>query len=144
MTDLIDVTIIPTRHIETVWNLAAPFLGKALDSGSQRTTLDELFESLISGERQLWMIFDGGQGRVRAAVVTEIIQYPVDKACQIVACGGYKMKDWLQHLAVVEDYAQKEGCTFMEVAGRPGWENVLPGYVKRMVILEKSLVTESV
>jgi hypothetical protein len=128
------LVLIPTDHVVTVWWMVEDFIERAVgESGGVVTTQDH-FDKLVTGDKQLWVIWDG---TCRAAVVTQIIK----SVCFIWAVGGEGMKDWLHLLDDLEGWARKQGCTGMQLWGRPGWMRALNeyGYERKLVIMNKEL-----
>lgn len=74
-------------------------------------------EGIISGHMQLWPNENG-------CAVTEIIVYPKKKVLHVFLAGG-KMSDILDMLPSAREFARREGCSGMSIAGRRGWERVL-------------------
>lgn len=85
----------------------------------------------------LWVAW--ADGRVIAAVTTELVCVPRGKLCVITCGGGEAMRRWLKFLRQIERYAKAEGCNSLRVMGRKGWEKMLPGYVQPFIVLDKAL-----
>jgi hypothetical protein len=86
----------------------------------------------------LWLAADEG-GKVHAAEVTQIVDFPKGKTCCLVMTGGKGMRSWLWMLDEIELWAAKQGCTRMSAVGRKGWGRVLPDYEQIAIIFEKRL-----
>lgn len=121
-------------HWHVVWPLIAPAV--AVSGG--RYTQEMVQAGLASGKSMLWAWFaDGG---MKAAVITEINDHPSVRICDLLFCGGREMPTWLTPmLEAIEDHARGLGCSRMAVVGRAGWERMLPGYRRTMVVCEKDL-----
>lgn len=128
----VELVLIPTVHVDTVWRLAEGHLKRAIEHSGGVVTLDDHRKGVTDGAKQLWIIWDGS---CRAAVVTQII----NNVCFIWALGGEGMKDWLHLLDELEGWARRQGCTGMQLWGRPGWIKALAeyGYDRKLVIMNK-------
>ncbi len=94
-------------------------------------------DNVLAGRSLLWVaVVDG---RMRAAAVTSICQTEWRRVCEIVACGGRGMNEWVGLITRLETYARAEGCYAIRIIGRVGWQRVLKDYKPRRVILEKDL-----
>ncbi len=93
--------------------------------------------NVLAGRSLLWVaVIDG---RMRAAAVTSICQTEWRRVCEIIACGGKGMSEWISLIEGLEKYARKEQCSAIRIIGRVGWQRVLKDYKPRRVILEKDL-----
>lgn len=124
---------IPAWDLEERWSEVTPFLELAL---ARQTGMN--LESVKADVKRvkffLWVIPG------KAAIVTEIQQYALEKICMIVLCGGNGMEEWLELAdATLCRHAKHFGCTAMMIVGRAGWSRVLPEYQIQDVIMRKSL-----
>lgn len=128
------ICAIPPGAVDAVWPDALPYLARALADDLGHFTADDVKALLQARRQQLWLLEDGG--KCTGAVVTEVAIWPRCKVARIVlaaADDGYR-NEWLPLRPVIEDWARAEGCTVMEVYGRPGWERVLPQARRRTVV----------
>lgn len=92
---------------------------------------------------QLWS-YGPLDGIPTALGITEIINYPQTKYCEIVLGAGrtgLPLDFWAQMMAHIERWAKSKGCDRVRVNGRPGWERVLGerDFHKTYTVLEKEL-----
>lgn len=127
---------VPPDRAAEAWPRVAHWIKDALrraDLGSYRG----IENCVLSGRFLLWLAWDGKQ--IVAAAVTDLLQTEWRKVCNIVACGGDDMAQWIHLIEGLEDYARSESCAAISISGRKGWEKTLPSYRVRFVILEKAL-----
>lgn len=119
---------VPIRDFSTEWERCREYLAPAVDP---TWTLEAVELELRERRAVFWPM-------ERSAVVTQVMQYPNGRVLRIWLAGGDL--DELRHfLPAADNYARSEGCVAVEIEGRLGWERVLPGYVKRRVVLVKEL-----
>jgi hypothetical protein len=147
-----------------VWRDAWPLLERA----AMRTnggTEEEVAQTLLRGDAQLWSVFDseeaplrrgfrlrqgfggqvGGQGlpsvapqeRRRAAVTTQITLIG-EKGCRLWLVGGSHMTEWASDfLAEVEPWARSLGCTHVwGTQSRAGWKRIVRLFGGEPVIVD--------
>ena len=94
-------------------------------------------ERLLSGDWQLWLVWDGS---VKGTLATELyFDVSGDKACTIRFCTGADAKDWVRLIDHIESWARAEGCKRMAMQARKGWAKHLTDYKLTHVVLEKPL-----
>lgn len=109
------------------WPAAAPLIAAALSWSRDRWTLDSIKADLDSGDKRLWVVFRGKE--MISAYVTVNTDFPEARVCTILACGGTDAASWVEQvLTGVESAAIAEGCTQVEIIGRPGWRRLCAGY----------------
>jgi hypothetical protein len=106
---------------------------------SRHYTVADVAKALADGTAQLWTAFEGLT--IQAVAVTQIVPCSAGKYCSIWITAGDEMQDWLPFISQLEDWARREGCSFMSAEPRPGFARVLKqyGYEMPHVILEKEL-----
>ena len=96
------------------------------------------------GRMALWVVGDHPE-RLQAAVVTEIVEYPLRTACRYVLISGAEsgegVANWIKHDEVITAWARANGCSLMEGAGRLGWWSKLKplGWTRPAAIYEKEI-----
>jgi hypothetical protein len=91
-------TQVPQDYILREWPRVHPMLKKATDITNGRADVWEIFDALISGEAQLWIVFD--DKTPIAAITTKVKQYNGFKALFIDFVGGSRMNEWLKDVLV--------------------------------------------
>ena len=70
-------TAVPTEAVDIVWKDVSLMLAKAVDTSKGKFHIQDLYEDLLDGKYNLWLILDDkGDDKVRAAITTRIIKYP--------------------------------------------------------------------
>jgi hypothetical protein len=78
--------------------------------------------------------------KVESAVVTEIAAYPQAKILRYFLAGGTNLNNWLERIQnKIEEFAKRENCTHIEVAGRKGWVRKLKGFKIKAYLLNKEI-----
>lgn len=131
------VYLVPPHEIQAHWPLALPFVKRSLEYQSDHDDVS-VYRNLIAGEMRLWLVYEPG-ANVKAAVITRNVNFPLTRVCLIFGLGGNDMEEWIHFLPeVVEPWAKSQGCNFIELRGRDGWERLL-GWRKTSVVLRKEL-----
>lgn len=85
-------------------------------------------------KQQVWGVWDGK--KATSVVVTEIIETPRGKVCQVVVYVG--SLDGMEELFKVgQEWAKEIGCIAMRYSGRKGW--LRKGFKQTGVIAEREL-----
>lgn len=135
--DECQVLAVDPALVGRVWLDVAPMLAPAFNRGIGDLTLDAVKTALVSGAMLLWVAWS--EGRIIAAVATELVRTPRHKLCVIACCGGEAISRWLHFIGLIEAYAKAEQCDVVRVMGRRGWERMLPGYAQPWIVLDKNL-----
>lgn len=116
---------------EEEWRRCGPWLAAALEHARGSHTLDDVRAMVETGQARFWA---GG----RAAMVTEIHDYPRLRALHFWLAGGdlAELRDVLRPMA--ENWAKARGCTRATIAGRRGWARAL-GYQEIATLCAKEL-----
>ena len=111
--------------IRAAWADVWPLIQLAVRRTGRRHSEAAVLDSIIDNSFQCWVAGDRDHA-VQLAVVTEIIEYPRQRWCRIVFCGGKGIDSYLPFLDILEDWAKINGCSGVEMIGRPGWAGKLP------------------
>jgi hypothetical protein len=141
---MIKLINIPKELIDNVWVQVEPDIKSALDRSGNYANPDHFNEWLNKGLAQLWILWDEEAekpNKYHGVVVTEVINRPLIKICNIRIMVGKGRENWQHYISIIEDFAKKNGCDKMELIARPGWERVLKqfNYTKSHVVLDKYL-----
>ena len=119
---MIKAVLIPTENVEQCWTLVDKHIANALArSGSHYNSNEE--------------------NSHYCTAITEILQRPNTKVCNIFIATGREMKKWVHVMDELAEWAKSKDCTHMESHARLGWERVLKNYnfEKTHVFLERKL-----
>lgn len=130
---------IPREEVWRVWPGVAEWIDSAYKAADEIMPLD-ILDQLRSGHRQLWVAW-GDEQRVLCAVLTRIVQLRSGRALQVTGCGGEQVERWSDLITTLESFAKDEGCTKIQVSGRPGWARLYrnSGYRATRVVIEREL-----
>lgn len=124
---------VPTWDIELVWPEVAPFLARALEKQTAMS-LESVKADCVRGKFWLWRI------RQRAAFLTEIQQFPLERICMIVLCGGDSLEEWVNEAdETLTRHARHFGCSALMIVGRRGWSRACPAYEVQDYVMRKAL-----
>jgi len=134
---MITLIPIPTEELDSVEILISDLITRGVEIDEGRSREEDVIESIRSGGSQLWMLWSD---HVEAIIITEVVDYPKFKACQIQLCVGENKKAWVHKIREIEKWAKSIGCSKMEIPfARQGWARVLPEYKKKRIVLTRTL-----
>lgn len=134
---MIEVSLVPTQFIDTCWAQIEPFMEKAAKYTHGRYTSDDIYDSVVEHDYQLWVAFD--KKGIKGAVVTNMVIYPKRKLLCMSFCGGHDLKEWkTPMLSLLQKYAKDMGCDGIEATARAGWAKIFTndGYKQHWVTFE--------
>ena len=132
--------MVPPQLINTCWKQVEPFMDKAAKYTYGRFTSDDIYDSVMEHDYQLWVAFD--EETIKGAVVTNVMVYPKRKLLCMSFCGGYDLKEWKEPmLSLLQRYAKDMGCDGIEATARAGWAKIFlnDGYKQHWVTFELPL-----
>lgn len=135
MSASVDTLCVAPDRINEVWPHVVHWLSNAVGKCGD-WTVQSIRQALDKEQALLWILWDG---QLRAACVSQLIEIPKGKICQIVACGGDQVIPWDIAFAPIEAYAKEQSCVSMRIEGRPGWKRVFSDYALEWVCLHKDL-----
>lgn len=98
----------------------------------------EIIEADVKSQHAiLWVAYVNGA--LASAAVTQIHDTECSKVCNLRACGGSGVNNWIQLLELIETYARNHGCDLVRFMGRKGWSRLLKHYRTDKVIMERRL-----
>lgn len=138
----LDISLIPYGQISYMVAPLLRFLQESESWTKGRSSVDDIVRFVLTGQMQLWVVFDPDTQEIHGYVITEIKQYPQSKMFVIQYCAMNP-----NHMRYVEDsmhekadrFARDAGCAGVEFFGRPGWEPHVKkrGYTVKTVVFEK-------
>ena len=134
---MIQVSMVPVEYIDSCWKEIAPYMEKAANYTYGRYTCDDIYDSVKEHDYQLWVAFD--EGKIKGAVVTNVMVYPKRKILCMTFCGGVNLKEWKDPmLALLQKFAFDIGCDGIEATARKGWAKIFEndGYNQHWVTFE--------
>ena len=133
----VEVRLPPIEEVAEKWHLIAPMLRTATRRTGCYEPID-LLQMAMRGQVGIWICEVAGT--VRAAIVTQIEQYPRKRVLEVMFLGGSDLRDWLDDaMDVLIAHAQQTGCDHLATLGRPGWARVLGARRTGDVVLVRPL-----
>ncbi len=141
------VSYVTPEYIDSIWWRVEALVESATDYSGDRYSPLDIYRSLVTGDSQLWAIYEGGTFEdkpleIQAVVITRMEVYPGKKMLSIRFGAGTDVKNWKDPLlTTLEDFSIRSDCDGMEFVGRGGWIKMLAenGWKKTMVLMEKDL-----
>ena len=102
------------------WERCGDYIEDALEYAQFSHTLEDVLRVVLAGDAQFWP-------ESKAALVTEIIDYPQRRTLRFWLAGGNLETLRDLEIAAIE-WSKHWGCTASEIIGRRGWVRALNGY----------------
>ena len=117
------------------WHEVKPYVDRALAHGVGESTAHDLFMECMNYQAACW------EEPGKAFAIVRLVHMHKHKQLQIVTTAGEGFKDYgPEALAILEDFAKQEGCKYVSIWGRKGWERVLPeGYQHTYSVFHKEI-----
>lgn len=128
------------NDLDFYWNVVSEYIESALEHTDNEIGLHDIQSDIANRERQLWIIKH--DDRYIAAIVTQIYSYNSGiKIGEITIAGGKDHHLWDHFTDVVGKWFQDQGCKFIDIIGRPGWQRLYKdrGFKTAYVQLRKKL-----
>ena len=114
--------IADTPEFNQIWDLAKPYIEKAIFYSDGKYSIDSVLSSLLARDMQLWGAFD--DKGLCVACVTSIVKFPLKRVFFLLFIGGRDSVNWLHLIERLKCFAKEHQCDHMEGYGRPGWEKL--------------------
>ncbi len=136
MSGLGNVFAVHISEVDELWDKIEPHL-KRFERETQTTTAETIRAQALRNDAQIWGFQRGPD--VLGVCVTKVYKHDNGLYCTVWAVVG-ELDDIIDDgLAMIERWAQSNGCVAIELIGRKGWLRRLPQYRQRAVVLEKDL-----
>lgn len=138
----LSISLIPYGQISYMVAPLIKYLQKSEDWTKGRSSVDDIVRFVLTGQMQLWVVYEPESQEIHGYVITEIKQYPQSKMFVIQYCAmepnHMKYVDEVMH-ETADRFAKDAGCAGIEFFGRPGWEPHVKkrGYTVKTVVFEK-------
>jgi hypothetical protein len=128
------VRLPPLDELALNWWRVEPLLRRATQITGCYEPIDVL-QLAMAGQVGVWFC-----GDLDAVIVTEVKQYPRRRVLEMMFCGGDKMASWLKDaIEIMDEHAQRCGCSHIACIGRPGWERAWQGRRTGDVVMVRDL-----
>jgi len=117
------VSMVPTKHVEEIWPAIEPFMVEAAEYSGGRYEVSDILEALTKEVYALWIAFD--EGEIKGAVATSFAVYPRKTLLHLTFCGGDEGMAWKDPmLKMLQHWAYDNRCDGIEANGRLGWSGI--------------------
>lgn len=117
MTSLVGV---PWMQIAELWPAVGPLIEQCYaKSKEHRYNAEDIKRMLTARDLQLWMV--EGDGYPKLMIITQIVNYPQARECNIFMVCGTMPDDWHDILASLKKWAACAGCQYISAMARKGW-----------------------
>lgn len=132
------VSAVPASMADEAWPIVRSFISEALQYAWGYTP-EHVLLKIRAGQATLWVVEKDMD--IKAAAITEILEYPTCKTLNIWVLAGSEFWEWKDLLAVAEAYGRQNGCEWIECTGRPGLQRLLKdeGFNVPRVVCAKKL-----
>lgn len=129
----------PKEMFDQLPNFVWDHISLALEHGNGERTITEVKKDILAGTKQVWLHSIGD--KFDFTIVTQIMEHPSKKVCEVVYSGGSGMIKAMEELRVIEDWARMNGCTDIHAVGRKYLSRTLGnyGYSQRYITVGKKL-----
>lgn len=131
---------VPSNKVDFIWEKIGRMLEQACETNNGRLPVEALYQNLKNKDMQLW-ISVSDKHQIECCCVTEIINYPNKKYCQVVIGTGSHFHNWVGFMRRIEDWAKQQGCDGIQSIARKGWGRVLKeqGWQQTHIFIEKEI-----
>lgn len=114
------ITIVPPEAVPMEWEEVYEILKPAVDRSGGRWSMTALLGALCRGERNLWIIKEGG--KIVGAATSQFAQYPMKIVLSVQFLGGKGFDEWGdEFIETLEHFARDSRCSGVEAAARFGF-----------------------
>lgn len=126
-------------QLEGIWNIVTPMIEAAIEKSQKDFWLEDVLVRLINRDMQLWVWYE--EGAIVACCITQLVNYPRSRVCQMPFIGGKAMRKWLTKDVenIVVAWARERGCSQLEGFCRDGWLRLLPHWRKVWTTMRRSV-----
>lgn len=111
---------IPAMALPGAWPHVEPLVQEWLDKAKEhRWETSDILSMLNDNELQLWVIVD--DNTVKTTVLTQILNYPRCRECNIFMVSGELTDDWRAHCDSLVTWAELQGCHYVTAMARKGF-----------------------
>lgn len=117
------VSMVPSEHVDAVWDSVKDYLDGAAQYTHGRYTVDDIYDCIKEYDYTLWVAFD--KDKIKGAVVTSFAYYPRKKYLVMTFCGGEQLEQWKgPMLKLLQRFAYDTQCDGIEATARLGWAKI--------------------
>lgn len=112
---------VPSFAAEECWPEIEHYVQSFIDKAKEhRFETSDILRSIIDRDRQLWIVTD--DGALTTVVITEIINYPRCRECNVFMVSGNMttLDQWRDIVEKVVEWAAESGCHYVSSMARRG------------------------
>lgn len=134
------VSAVPPSMLNDAWPAVGEMVAEALQY-SWGWTPSDCYRKIEREQATLWVVEKDME--IKAAIVTEILEYPACKTLNIWILAGKEFAAWADLVVAAEAYGRAQGCEWIEATGRPGLQRLLKemGFNVPRVVCGKKIET---
>lgn len=132
-----DLILVPVDKVLGVMPDVGPMLQPAIDLSDGRWDLWTVVAGLLGGQLHLWISLD--DGKLEAALITRVVDYPKMRVLSLPFLGGKAMEKWLHFQAQIEEFGRSQGCKEIEGYARAGFRRVLKDWLFSWTFIRKAI-----
>jgi hypothetical protein len=142
----LEMSLVLVEHVHKVVGGLAGYFDTAAEHSAGRMNASDILRLVMTGQFQLWVVFDKDTARMHGFFATEIRDYPQVKmlVLQHVVLDEHLFSQIAARMVeMFIAYAKDVGCAGVEFTGRPGWKRIAEalGLKTRAVVYER-MITE--
>lgn len=119
MEKALNILAISTAGIDRIWFDVEEMIAESLKYSDGKFSLDSVYQNLKTAALQLWIISE--DKKIKAFIITQIIQYPAKKILVFMFIGGSEFEAWEHFIETFKSFAKHHHCEAIEGYGRKGW-----------------------
>lgn len=134
------IGILPEYYRTSCWDDIAIFINRALKHNNGELSLDDVKNSIETGEYELFGHVENG--KLEAIAIINMIYYPNKKSMNILMASCNDVYAAIhEFLSIMDKFAKDNECSSIYIHGRKGWSKVLSdyGYIQPYTVLERKL-----
>lgn len=113
---------VASHGVKECWDWIEPEIARVL-ARTGRFTPESILKGLEAQDYQLWLAVENGE--LFCACVTEIIDFPLVRVCNVFLAAGKDAERWQCYMLDLQAWAKENGCQKMETLVRPGFGRLL-------------------
>lgn len=111
---------VPVQMVRAIWPVIEPMVDRCFKKAKEhRMAPEHVLTMLLDRSLQLWIYESDGE--IKSIIITQILNHPLAKECNVFMIVGILPDDWKQSIEQVEEWAISVGCTHMTAAARRGF-----------------------
>lgn len=114
---------VPIAQVERAWVEALPLVQRIADSAPD-LTLSELWQSLRSGESEMWLA--GTDAGHEAAAITRLRPWGGGTAAYVLGVASHDGRSWRSIIPAWREALKARGAEKIIIEGRTGWKRIFP------------------